>query len=99
MGNFLDRQQEYVVNAKLKLSTQQINKVDEEILEATFSPQINKTPRSRNPDQIVNDLYTWAKLKENQLKKAREAKIEEEDEEMAKFRLSDSSLRYVSKRK
>ncbi|CAG9324330.1 unnamed protein product [Blepharisma stoltei] len=99
MGNFLDRQQEYVVNAKLKLSTQQINKVDEEILEATFSPKINKTPRSRNPDQIVSDLYTWAKLKENQLKKAREAKIEEEDEEMAKFRLSDSSLRYVCKRK
>lgn len=83
-GTFLERQQEYISSAKLKISSQQINKADLEVSESTFSPRINKSPRSRNPDQTINDLYTWAKLKENQLKKAREVKADEETEDMAK---------------
>lgn len=96
-NSFEQRQENYLKNAKLKL--EQINKFLTKDEKFSFSPTIAKTSRSRSPDQTVEDLYKWAKMKEKKLGQARDKKLTEENEKLGDYKVGENSLIYSNRKK
>ena len=67
--------------------------------ECSFRPSINKSLTSRNPEKTVQDLYSWARIKEKKINQARDAKEETEMDKIVNFKLSENTLNYSFKRK
>ena len=49
---------------------------EDEIKNYTFQPSVNKSRRVRTPDAIVRDLYKWAKIREKNLRNAKDEQEE-----------------------
>jgi hypothetical protein len=90
-NSFAERQEKYLKSAKAKIELLQKFDVKEEF---QFTPKIKKSGRSRSPNQTIDELYRWAKLKDKKIDLAREAKIEKEESEMGRYQVGDNSLAY-----
>ena len=95
-NTFEQRQEVYMKNYKLKKDQRVYEESDEN---CTFKPMINSSLSPRNHERTVEQLYIWAKNKENKLNKAREAKLENEKEDYVGFKISNTSLNYSINRK
>ena len=109
-NSFAERQEKYLKNAKAKIEMLSKVKIDEKdkdkdkdkdkgIEREKIGRRFDGKEASRSPDQVVNELNRWAKLRDKKIEVERQKKVEKEESEMGDYRVGENSLLYSTLKK
>ncbi|CAG9321528.1 unnamed protein product [Blepharisma stoltei] len=96
--SFLERQalkQEEIRQKREMLALEKAAATEEHF---TFTPTINKPKEKSTQNNTIDNLYIWAKIKENKMNKAREAQDAEVSKQMEVFRISEKNEKIIQQR-
>lgn len=90
-NHFYEDNLQFLTDKKTALKDLKIAKVQQEMKNCTFKPNISSTKRPRSALETVNDLYNWNQRRNKQLESKRKLSEDKDSQKHEKFRVTGKS--------